>query len=196
MIVVVNYGIDKNHPLTKVLSELGIDFKISNTETEILHADKVILPHTENISSAVKQLHLLNLFTMLRVCNKPMLGISNGMHLMCAHTKEKNLSCLGIFHGTAEKIADDKSKELSMSEHEIILVKSSKLFKAISSNEKFFFQHTHYPPVDDLTSAVMSSPPIYSAAAERNNFFGVQFLPEKSCEAGKTLIKNFVNITD
>lgn len=75
MIVFVDDGIEKNHPLINLLSELKLDFEVTYSESEILHTDKVILPNTGSISSAVKQLHLLNLFTMLRLCNKPMLGI-------------------------------------------------------------------------------------------------------------------------
>lgn len=109
MIAIVDYGIEKNHPLTKILSELSIDFKITSTETEILHANKVILPHTEDISSAVKQLHLLNLFTMLFLCIKPIFGISAGMHLMSAHTTEGNLTCLGIFPFSTQKFSEEKN---------------------------------------------------------------------------------------
>ena len=193
MIAVVDYGIEKNHSLPKVLLELKVDFKVTSTETEILHADKLILPDTSSVSSAVKQLHLLNLFTVLRVCNKPMLGISHGMHLMCTHTKENDLSCLGIFPGTAEKIIDDISKEISLGDQEIIFLKESKIFKDINSDTNFYFDQSHYLPVDNFASAVTSSPPIYSAAVERNNFFGVQFLPEKSGEAGKLILRNFLN---
>lgn len=75
MIAFVDDGIEKNHPLINLLSELKLDFEVTYSESEILHTDKVILQNTGSISSAVKQLHLLNLFTMLRLCNKPMLGI-------------------------------------------------------------------------------------------------------------------------
>ena len=110
MVALIDYGIEKNLPLTNILSELGIDFKVTSNESEILYSDKVILPNTDSISSAVKQLHLLNLFTMLRLCNKPMLGISVGMHLMSAYTKDGNLACLGIFPGTAERIDEEKKR--------------------------------------------------------------------------------------
>jgi len=101
-------GIEKNHTLIKLLSKLKTDFKVTYKESEILYSDKVILPNSSSISSAVKQLHLLNLFTMLRLCNKQMLGISVGMNLISAYTKGGNLSCRGIFAGTAERIDVEK----------------------------------------------------------------------------------------
>jgi len=79
MIAIIDYGIEKNHPFIGLLSELKIDVKINHSESEILRADKVILPNTGSISSAIKQLHLLNCFTMLRLCNKSMPGISVGI---------------------------------------------------------------------------------------------------------------------
>jgi imidazoleglycerol phosphate synthase glutamine amidotransferase subunit HisH len=67
MIAVVDYVIEKNHPLIKLISKLKIDFKVTFNESEILHSDKVILSNADSFSSAVRQLHLLNLFTMLRL---------------------------------------------------------------------------------------------------------------------------------
>jgi len=192
MVALIDYGIEKNLPLTNILSELGIDFKVTSNESEILYSDKVILPNTDSISSAVKQLHLLNLFTMLRLCNKPMLGISVGMHLMSAFTKDGNLACLGIFPGTAERIDEEKKRESDSDLSEIILIKESKLFKNIQSEEKFFFDNLHYLPVDQFTSAVAGQIPILSAVTEKDHYFGVQFLPEKSGEAGSQLLKNFI----
>ena len=194
MIALVDYGLEKNHPLIKLLSELKIDFKATHSESEILRADKVILPNTGSISSAIRNLHLLNLFTILRLCNKPMLGISLGMHLMTAYTKGGNLSCLGIFPGTVEKIDREKKSESRFNLSEVILVKVNKLFKNIQSEEKFFFDHLHYLPIEQCISAVAGHIPIFSAALEKDNFFGVQFLPEKSGEAGSQFLKNFIEL--
>jgi len=157
-----------------------------------LRADKVVLPNTGSISSAVKQLHLLNLFTVLRLCNKPMLGISIGMHLMSAYSKEENRACLGIFRGTTEKFEDKTNGDSVSPLNEVLLVKESRLFKNIQSEEKFFFDNLHYLPVDQFTSAVAGQIPILSAVTEKDHYFGVQFLPEKSGEAGSQLLKNFI----
>ena len=191
MIALVDYGLEKNNPLADVLSELKIDFKVTYNEFEILRADKVILPNTSNISRALKQLHLLNLFTMLRVCQKPMLGVSVGMHLMSSHTKEGNLSCLGIFPGTAEKLINQKETKPAAKLREVIVVKGSKLFKDFEGDEKFLFDNLYYLPVDKNTSAVAGHAPIFSAVIEKNHYFGVQFSPEKSGNAGVLTLNNF-----
>lgn len=196
MIAIIDYGIEGNNPLINLLTELKIDFKVTYSESEILRADRIILPHTGSISSAVKQLHLLNLFTVLRLCNKPMLGISCGMHLMSAYTKDGNLSCLGIFPGTVEKLDEEKKRESKSNLSEIILVKESNLFKGLQSEEKFYFSHSHYLSVDQFTSAVAGHIPIFTAAIEKNNSFGVQFLPEKSGGPGLKVLRNFLGSSD
>ena len=194
MIAIVDYGIDKNELLSELFTGLKIEFKFTDKEPEILRADKVILPHTHSISSALKQLHLLNLFTMLRVCKKPMLGISSGMHLMSTFVKEENLSCLGIFHGTTENFLNKSFKNQRANINEVIFIKESRLFDNLKIEERFFFDNQFYLPVDKNTTAVSGQVPIISAAIEKNIFFGLQFLPEKSGEAGIQIIKNFAQL--
>lgn len=196
MIAIVDYGVEKINPLADILSKLTTNFKITQSEFEILRAEKIILPNTSSISIALKQLHLLNLFTMLRVCKKPMLGISAGMHLMSSHTKEGNYSCLGMFPGTVEKLPDKKETSSANKLREVILLKRSRLLKDFEGDEKFYFESYYYLPVDKFTSAVTGHEPIYSAVVEDNNYFGVQFLPEKSGEAGVQILRNFLNFDE
>jgi imidazoleglycerol phosphate synthase glutamine amidotransferase subunit HisH len=94
MIVIINSGIEKSDLLPKLLSVIKIDFEITDSEYRNLHAEKVILTHTSSITLAIKQLHLLNFFTMLRVCTKPMLGISTAMYPMADNIKNEKAADL------------------------------------------------------------------------------------------------------
>jgi glutamine amidotransferase len=83
---------------------------------------------------------------------------------------------------------------LGSNSNEIILIKESKLFNNIEGEENFFFEHPNYLPVDKFTLTIAGQIPILSAAIEKENYFGVQFLPEKSGEAGSQLLKNFIGL--
>lgn len=193
MIAIVDYGIEKHEPLAELLSAEKADFRITNSESGILSSDKVILPNVSNITSAIKRLHLYNLFTMLRVCNKPILGVSAGMNLMSAFIKELNLSGLGIFPGTSRSITIKKEDDTDANLSTIHKLKESKLLRNITGEENFFFNNSYFLPVDNLTSAEMGKGRKLSAVMEKNHYFGVQFLPEKSGDAGVQILRNFLN---
>jgi glutamine amidotransferase len=194
MIAIVDYGIEKHDSLVKLLSDRKIDFRITNSEPGILSSDKVILPNTRNITSAVKKLHLFNLFTMLRVCNKPILGISAGMNLMSAFIKDLSLAGLGIFPGTSEsiKIKNENMAETNFSS--IYRIKESKLLKNLTGEENFFFDSPYFLPIDDFTTAEIERLRKLSAVMEKSHYFGVQFLPEKSGDAGFQILKSFFEL--
>lgn len=113
---------------------------------------------------------------------------------MSAFTKEGNIACLGIFPGTVEKFDEEKKKDKDSASREIILVKDSSLLKNLRGDEEFCFNSSYYLPVNQNTSAVSGHAPIFSAAVEKNQFYGVQFLPEESGDAGLHVLKNFAGL--
>ncbi|MCL5029989.1 MAG: imidazole glycerol phosphate synthase subunit HisH [Bacteroidetes bacterium] len=194
MIALIDYGAGNVASVANALTELKQDFKITCNEIEICRADKVIFPGVGEASFAIRQLHMLNLFSVLRMVKKPLLGICLGMQLMVDHSTEGNVACLGIFPGTAEKFDSAKTKVPHMGWNDIEIKSESKLFTNIKSGERFYFANSYYVPVCEYTTSITDNNINFTSSIEKGNFYGVQFHPEKSSDAGLQLLKNFVDL--
>ena len=195
MIAVIKY-IDENiESLPGSLDELGIDYKITSSESEILNSDKVIFPGFGIASKVISKLHMTNLFSFLKMCKKPLLGIGLGMQLMAElSTEGGNIPCLGIFPLEVEKFDNENMKAPFKGLNEIEVIKESKLFKGIGQKEKFYFSNSYYLPVNELTTSVAENKIRFSASMERGNYYGLQFHPEKSGKAGLKVLANFLDL--
>jgi imidazole glycerol-phosphate synthase subunit HisH len=191
MLTIIDYNLGGVDKVTAALKVSGINFKITRNENDVIGSSKIILPGTEEALSAVQKLHLLNLFTLLRIIKKPVLGIGLGMQLLSEFSKEGNVACLGKFTGIVEKFEDKISKVPFSGNFKMTIVKNSKLFNGINESAEFRFQNSFYLPVSDYTTAYAVNGVSFSAAIEKDNFYGVQFHPEESGDEGLTLLKNF-----
>lgn len=194
MIALIDYGAGNVASVANALNELRQEFKITNKEADICNSDKVIFPGVGEASFAIRQLHLLNLINVLRIIKKPILGICLGMQLMADHSTEGNVACLGIFPGTAQIFDSTKTKVPHMGWNDITTIKDSKLFSEIESGEHFYFANSYYLPVNEYTTSIANNNIDFSASLEKGNFYGVQFHPEKSGDAGLKLLKNFIEL--
>jgi glutamine amidotransferase len=194
MVALIDYGAVEIKSIEKILSDLGCNYVITNKEYDILKSSKVILPGDGEISSSVKQLHKNNLFTMLRVCKKPILGINTGMQIFADHISNGNVSGLGIFPGTVEKFDSEISEVPFVGMNSVELKIKSRLFNGIESGEKFYFEHSCFLPINIYTTSAADNKTAFSASVETGNYYGIQFNPEKSGEAGLKLLKNFIEI--
>ena len=194
MIAIIDYGAGNVASVANAVEKLGKEFVITNNEAAICRADKIIFPGVGEASFAIKQLHMLNLFSYMRMIRKPMLGICLGMQLMCEFSAEGNIGCLGIFPGRIERFDDKLEKVPHMGWNEVRITKQSRLFEGIKDNEFFYFAHSFYLPVTENTTAIATHAIDFTASLERDNFFGVQFHPEKSGDAGLKLFKNFIEL--
>jgi len=194
MIAIIDYGAGNVASVSNAVSALDQEYIITCNEINILKADKIIFPGVGEASSAVKQLHRLNLFTMLRVCKKPLLGICLGMQLMADYSKEGDVTGLGLFPGSTEKFDNEITKVPHMGWNKIEIRKESKLFKGINSGEMFYFAHSYYLPLNIYSTSVTNHNVAFSSSVESGNFYGVQFHPEKSGDAGLKVLKNFIEL--
>jgi len=194
MLTIIDYNLGNVDKVADALTVSGIRFKITRNENDIIGSEKIILSGSEEALPAVKKLHLLNLFTVLRIVKKPVLGIGLGMQLLSEFSKEGGVACLGKFAGTVEKFDNSISKVPFTGSYKIRADKNSFLFKGIDENAEFQFRNSFYLPVNEYTTAHAINGVSFSAAIERDNFYGIQFHPEESGKDGLTLLRNFAEL--
>jgi glutamine amidotransferase len=155
-------------------------------------AEKIIFPGVGEASFAIKRMHEKNIFSYLQGLKKPLLGICLGMQLMCEHSDEGNVDGLGIFPLTAVKFDSADTKVPHIGWNTVHYKSGNKLFNDIKQDEFFYFANSYYAPVDKLTIAASENHVSFSASLEKENYYGVQFHPEKSSESGLKILSNFI----
>ncbi|SHJ01964.1 glutamine amidotransferase [Arenibacter nanhaiticus] len=191
-IVIINYGAGNIQSIKFAIQRLGFEAVLSSDREEILAADKVIFPGVGEAGSAMEKLKDSGLHLLIPQLKQPVLGICLGMQLMCMATEEGNTSGLGIFDVNAVKFS--KRVKVPQIGWNQIAKFDSALFNGISENEYIYMVHSFYVPVCDDTIAVTNYDLDYSAALQKNNFYGTQFHPEKSSLVGERILKNFLEV--
>ena len=191
-LVILNYGAGNIQSIQFALNRLGVEGILSNNYEEILSADKVIFPGVGEASSAMKKLKESGLDKLIPQLKQPVLGICLGMQLMCAYSEEGNTEGLGIFDVNVVKFSP-KVKVPQMGWNTIYNLKSD-LFNGISENEFMYLVHSYYVPNSENSIATTNYEVEYCSALQKNNFYGVQFHPEKSGKFGEQILNNFLKI--
>ena len=191
-IAIIDYGAGNVQSVLFALERLGFVGIVTNDWTIIKSADKVIFPGVGEASSAMKMLQDSGLDKLIPTLKQPVLGICLGMQLMCKHSEEGNTNGLGIFDVNVVKFSNEV-KVPQMGWNTIYNLKSS-LFTGIKENEFMYLVHSYYAPLSENTIATTNYSEEYSTALQHDNFFGVQFHPEKSGVFGEQILKNFLQL--
>ncbi len=189
---IVNYGAGNIKSIQFAFQRLGYEAQLSDNPEEIIKADRVIFPGVGEASSAMKMLKESGLDKLIPQLKQPVLGICLGMQLMCKHTEEANTTGLGIFNVDIKKFSNTV-KVPQMGWNTIFNLKSD-LFKNIKEEEYMYLVHSYYAENCSEAIATTNYELEYASALEKDNFFGVQFHPEKSSKAGEQLLKNFLEM--
>lgn len=194
MIAVIKYNAGNIRSVAFALERLNIDFVITDNHEEIRKADKVIFPGVGEASTTMAYLKGHNLDKVIRELKQPVLGICLGMQLMCAHSEENNTSCLGIFDETV-KLFTPKNKEKVPHMGWNSLTLSNSWIDPTLNDQFVYFVHSYYVPVNSHTSAITEYIMPFSSAMKKDNFYAVQFHPEKSATVGEKVLLSFLNIS-
>jgi len=191
--VIIQYNAGNIQSVLYALERLGATALVTDDANEIKTADKVIFPGVGEASTAMQYLKERKLDLLIKNLEQPVLGICLGMQLMCTHSTENNTSCLGIFEEQVKqfKPLDATIKVPQIGWNTISNLKSI-LFEGIPENSYAYFVHGYYAAMGAHTIATTNYVEDYSSALQKNNFYGVQFHPEKSALIGEQLIKNFL----
>ena len=189
-IVLINYGAGNIQSIKFALKRLGFEAILSDEETEIRSADKVIFPGVGEASSAMQKLKVSGLDQVIPTLKQPVLGICLGMQLLCKSSEEGNTKGLGVFDVNVVKFSNSlKVPQIGWNQ---ISELKSELFKGISENEYMYLVHSFYAPHCKEAIATSEYGIKYASALQKDNFYGVQFHPEKSSTAGEQILKNFL----
>jgi glutamine amidotransferase len=191
-IVIIDYGAGNIQSIKFAIKRLCFEAILSNNEAEIKAADKVIFPGVGEASSAMRMLRQSKLDLLIPTLKQPVLGICLGMQLMCAKSEEGDTTGLGIFDTPVIKFNNSvKVPQIGWNQ---ISELSSPLFKDIKELEYVYLVHSYYVAKCDETIATSEYGVKYSTALKKDNFYGVQFHPEKSSNAGEQILKNFLEL--
>ncbi|MCQ2149740.1 MAG: imidazole glycerol phosphate synthase subunit HisH [Bacteroidales bacterium] len=193
MIAIVDYDAGNIKSVGNALSRLGAEYVLTDSAAEIEAADKVILPGVGNAAEAVASLRAKCLDKFVRSLRKPVLGICAGMQIMCRHSEEGDASCLGIFDCNVLRFNVSNDAKVPHMGWNAISNLDSGLFKGMKGGCCMYFVHSYYPQLCcDTIATCRHGGTIFSAALRYENFYGTQFHPEKSGEAGEMILRNFL----
>ncbi len=191
-IAIINYGAGNIKSIQFAINRLGYEAVLTDNVAEIRAADKVIFPGVGEASSAMKMLKESGLDTLIPTLKQPVLGICLGMQLMCNHSEEGDTKGLGIFDVDVLRFSNRvKVPQIGWNQIDDL---QSPLFEGINEEEYMYLVHSFYAPLCDETIATTHYDVDYSTALKKDNFYGVQFHPEKSSAAGEQILDNFLKL--
>lgn len=192
MIAIIKYNGGNVNSVQNALNRLNVDSIITDDPEKILKADKVIFPGVGEASSTMKLLKEKKLDLLIPSLKQPVLGICLGMQLMCGKNEEGDTEGMGIFDINVRKFpSKDIVPHMGWN---TVSGQNSPLFSGIGESSDVYFVHSYYCELSDFTTSVCDYILPFSASLQKDNFYAVQFHPEKSGTVGNQIVKNFINL--
>jgi glutamine amidotransferase len=192
-VAIIDYGAGNIRSLQFALERLGVRGHLTSDPEQIVKADQVIFPGQGAAQSAMNKLKRQGLDQLIPQLKQPVLGICLGMQLLCDYSEEGDVEGLGIIQGKVKRFSD-QVKVPQMGWNTITQTQTT-LFQNIKPNEFMYLVHSYFVPILPETIAISTYDQPYSVALNKDNFYGVQFHPEKSSKAGQQLLQNFLNLS-
>ena len=190
MIAIIDYNAGNTRSIKNALDRQGQQALVTSDADIITQADKVIFPGVGEAGSAMKYLRELNLDLAIKSLTQPFLGICLGLQLMCLYSEEGDTTGLGIYDTEVRKFPP--TRLVPHIGWNTLTDLKGPLFKGIPESTDLYFVHSYYAGLSTQTMVTCCYISPFSAALQRDNFFAVQFHPEKSAATGERVLKNFL----
>ena len=199
-VAVVKYNAGNIFSVIHALQRMGVEPLLTDSPEELRSADRVIFPGQGEASNAMHYLREHGLDKIIPSLTQPVLGICIGQQLMCRHSEEGDVDCLGIFDAEVKRFVplrhEDKIPHMGWNCLQFPQPPlQGALFQGLGEEPFVYFVHSYYVPVCEHTAAVTEYIHPFSAAMHKGNFYATQFHPEKSGSVGQMILKNFLKDT-
>ncbi len=192
MIGVVDYEAGNISSVANALRAIGAEFILSASEVDLSKCQGIVLPGVGAARGAMASLEKQKLSAFLSSTKQPFLGICLGMQLFYESSEEGPTKCLGVLPGMIRKFDSSRMKVPHMGWNLVQRKSDHPLMTGLSPREYFYFAHSYFAEPDESAIAAATEQTTFAAVVRRENYFGVQFHPEKSGKAGLQLLRNFV----
>ncbi len=195
MIAIVDYDAGNIRSVAGALERLGQQYELTADPERLLAADRVILPGVGNAAHALESLRQKGLYEVIRSLRRPVLGICVGLQLLCRDSEEGPVEGLGVFDAHVRRFPDEPQIKVPHMGWNALGNLDGKLMKGLQSGTFVYFVHSYYPSLcQDTVATCRHGSTLFSAALRYENFYGTQFHPEKSGDAGSRILQNFIDL--
>ena len=194
-VAILKYNAGNIFSVINSLRRLGVDPVLTDDSATLKAADRVLFPGQGEASTAMAYLKERGLDKVIKSLTQPVLGICIGQQLLCRHSEEGDVDCIGIFDADVRKFKPTRHEDkVPVMGWNSLYDLNDGLFKGLDEGEHVYFIHSYYVPLCENTIAKADYIHPYSAALRKDNFFTTQFHPEKSGDVGETIIRNFLEM--
>lgn len=194
-VAILKYNAGNIFSVINSLRRLGVDPVLTDDSATLKAADRVLFPGQGEASTSMAYLKERGLDKVIKSLRQPVLGICIGQQLLCRHSEEGDVDCIGIFDADVRKFKPTRHEDkVPVMGWNSLYDLNDGLFKGLDEGEHVYFIHSYYVPLCENTIAKADYIHPYSAALRKDNFFTTQFHPEKSGDVGETIIRNFLEM--
>ena len=195
-VAIVKYNAGNIYSVVNALRRMGIEPMLTDDAEELAKADRVLFPGQGEARGAMAYLKARRLDEVIRSLRQPVLGICVGQQLLCKHSEEGDVDCIGVFDAEVKRFQPKKHEDKvpCMGWNNLRCKAGEKLFEGLGDEPYVYFVHSYYVPLCEETAAAAEYILPYSAAMHKDNFYACQFHPEKSGKVGEQILRNFMEM--